>query len=138
MRRLTLTATLLLIASATFAQQQTTTRPDYSRDALLRFAAGNEIKMSPLPDHLPPGRIQWHIGWFEFRGLGMEWRVIYFPLAPLAGSGFQNVAKVPNPLELTGPRIATGPDIFRERPASVSREIRKVRQIERKAKVKVD
>jgi len=139
-RGLILSATLLLITTTIFAQEQpTTTRPDYSRDALLRFAANNEIKMSPLPEHLPPGRIQWHLGWMEFRGLGMQWRIFYLPiLVPLAGSGIQNTAKVPNPLELAGTPIATGPDVFRERSASVNREIKKIRKIERKAKVKVD
>jgi len=138
MRGLTFGATLLLIASAAFAQEQTTTTPpDYSRDALLRFAANNEIKMSPLPDHLPPGRIQWHFGWMEFRGLGLDWRIFYLPIVvPLAGSGIQNVAKVPNALELTGTRFAAGPDIFRERPASVNREVKRVLKIERQAKVK--
>jgi len=75
----------------------------------------------------------------EFRGLGMQWRIFYLPLlVPLAGSGIQNTAKVPNPLELSGTPIATGPDVFRERSASVNREIKKIRKIERKAKVKVD
>ena len=140
MRSLTLGATLLLIASATFAQEQTTTtRPDYSRDALLRFAARNEIKMSPLPDHLPPGRIQWHFGWMEFRGLGLDWRIFYLPIVvPLAGSGIQNVAKVPNALELTGTPFASGPEIFRDRPASVNREVKRVLKLERQAKVKVE
>lgn len=131
-------ATLLLIALNTFAQEPTTTtRADYSRDALLRFAANNEIKMSPLPDHLPPRRIQWHFGWMEFRGLGMDWRIFYLPIVvPLAGSGIQNVAKTPNALELTGTRFATAPEIFRDRPASVNREVKRVLKIERKANVK--
>lgn|GEM_PF-1137989 len=136
MRSLILSATLLLIASAAFAQEQTTaTRPDYSRDALLRFAAKNEIKMSALPDHLPPGRIKWHIGWMEFGALGLQWRIFYLPIAvPLAGSGMQNVAKVPNALELTGRPLPAAADIFRDRPASVNREVKRVMKIERQAK----
>jgi len=137
-RSLILGATLLLLVSSAFAQEQTTTaRPDYSRDALLRFAAKNEIRMSPLPDHLPPGRIQWHFGWMEFRGLGAQWRIFYLPIVvPLAGSGMQSVAKVPNALELTGTRFATGPEIFRDRPASVNREVKRVLKAERQAKRK--
>jgi hypothetical protein len=139
-RNFILGATFLLIASAAFAQdQQTAARPDYSRDALLRFAANNEIKMSPLPDHLPPSRIQWHFGWMEFRGLGMEWRIFYLPIVvPLAGSGMQSVAKLPNALELTGTPFASCPEIFRDRPASVNREVKRVLKLERQAKVKVE
>src|SRR5438067_5747830 len=109
MRVLGLALAVLLCASATLAEDPP--KQDYSRDALLRFAANNEIKMSPLPEHLPPGRIQWHIGWMEFHALGTEWRIFYLPIVvPLAGSGIQNVAKLPNALELTGTPFASGPE----------------------------
>jgi hypothetical protein len=127
-------AVLVLVTSAAFAQEQPpTTKPDYSRDALLQFVARNDIKMSPLPDHLPPGRIQWHFGWMEFRGLGMQWRIVYLPIAlPLAGSGLNHVAAVPNPLDMTAP-IAGTPPLFAERSASVSREMKRVIKIQRQA-----
>src|SRR5207248_966389 len=111
----------------------------YSRDALLRFAANNEIKMSPLPEHLPPGRIQWHLGWMEFRTHGMQWRIFYLPIVvPLAGSWIQSVAKPPNALELTGTPFASGPEIFRDRPASVNREMKRVLKLQRQARVKTE
>jgi hypothetical protein len=132
-RSVFIAAVFVLLTQSAFAQEQPQP-PDYSRDALLHFVARNDIKMSPLPDHLPPGRIQWHIGWLEFHGLGMEWRIFYLPLAvPLAGSGLRNVATVPNPLELTGTAVAAGPDLMRERSAAVNREVKKVLKLQRQA-----
>jgi hypothetical protein len=130
----------LLIATAILAEDPpTASKPDYSREALLRFAAGNENKMSPLPDHLPPGRIQWHIGWMEFRALGMQWRIFYLPIAvPLAGSGLSNVAKTPNALELTGTPIVTGPQLYPDRTAAVNREFKRILKLERQVKVKAE
>jgi len=134
-RTIFIAAVFLLVTNAAFAQEQPATQhPDYSRDALLHFVAQNEIKMSPLPDHLPPGRVQWHIGWLEFRGLGMDWRVVYLPIAvPLAGSGLQNVARVPNPLEMAKAPIAGNTDFFAERSASVNREMKRVIKLQRQA-----
>lgn len=138
MRVLPLMLATLFIASAAFAQEPAPARPDYSRDALLRFVANNEIRMSPLPDHLPPGRVQWHLGWMEFRALGMQWRVFYLPImVPLAGSGLQDVAKVPNAFELTDTPFATSPQLYPDRSASVNREMKRVLKLERQAKVKV-
>jgi hypothetical protein len=130
---------ILLTASAALAQETTTARQDYSRETLLRFVANNEIRMSPLPDHLPPGRVKWHLGWMEFRALGMQWRVFYLPImVPLAGSGLQNVAKVPTAFELTNTPFATGPQLYPDRSASVNREMKRVLKLERQAKVKVE
>jgi len=127
-------AAAFVVALTSAAQElQPTPQPDYSRDALLHFVARNDVKMSPLPEHLPAGRIQWHIGWMEFRGLGMQWRIVYLPIAvPLAGSGLQNVARVPNPLEMTAP-IAGSPDLFAERSASVNREMKRVLKLQPQA-----
>jgi hypothetical protein len=126
-------AFVVAVTSAVAQERQPTPQPDYSRDALLHFVARSDIKMSPLPDHLPPGRIQWHFGWMEFRGLGMQWRIVYLPIAvPLAGSGLQNVARVPNPLDSTAP-IAGAPDLFAERSASVNREMKRVLKLQGQA-----
>ncbi|MEA2414797.1 MAG: hypothetical protein QOI58_1454 [Thermoanaerobaculia bacterium] len=133
MRAVWIAAVVVVATSAAAQELQPTPRPDYSRDALLHFVARNEIKMSPLPDHLQ-GRIQWHIGWLEFRGLGMQWRVVYLPIAvPLAGSGLNNVARIPNPLEMTAP-IAGNPNLFAERSASVNREMNRVLKLQRQAR----
>jgi hypothetical protein len=126
----------LLIASAILADEPTTTKPDYSREALLHFVASNDIKISPLPDHLPPGRIQWHLGWMEFRALGMQWRIFYLPMAvPLAGSGLQNAANIPNPLEMTGTPFPPSPQLSPDRSAAVDRELKRVLKMERQVKV---
>jgi hypothetical protein len=131
----------LLIASAALADELvTTTQTDYSRNALLHFVANNEIRMSPLPEHLPPARrIHWHLGWMEFHALGMDWRIFYLPIAiPLAGTALHDIAKVPNALELTGTPFATGPQLFPDRPASVNREVKRLLKLERQAKIKVE
>jgi len=139
-RFLAFASAALLIASAIQAEDPpTATKPDYSRDTLLRFVASKDIQMSPLPEHLPPGRIQWHLGWMEFRSLGMQWRIFYLPIAiPLAGSGMNNAAKTPNALELTGTPIATGPQLYPDRTAAVNREVKRVLKLERQARVKVE
>ena len=100
MRSLTFALAALLVSSAMLAEDPPSpTKPDYSRHALLDFVANNDVRMSPLPEHLPPGRVQWHIGWMEFRAFGMQWRIFYLPITvPLAGSGLNNVANIPNPL----------------------------------------
>jgi hypothetical protein len=135
-RFLVLAFASLLIASAMLADEPTTTRPDYSREALLHLVASNDIRMSPLPDHLPPGRIQWHLGWAEFRALGMHWRIFYLPIVvPLAGSGMQNAANVPNPLEMTGTPFPASPQLFPDRTAAVDRELKRVLKMEKQAKV---
>ena len=133
MRTLFIAAAVVVIAvTATAQEQQAPVQPDYSRDALLHFVARDDIKMSPLPDHLPPGRIQWHFGWMEFRGLGMNWRVVYLPIAvPLAGSGLQNVGRVPNAIEMARTPVAGNTDVFAERSASVNREMKRVLKLQR-------
>lgn len=133
MRTVFISAAFIVVLTSAIAEGQPTTQPDYSRDALFHFVARSDIKMSPLPDHLPPDRIQWHIGWMEFRGLGMQWRIVYLPIAvPLAGSGLHNVARVPNPLEMTAP-IAGSPQLLAQRSASVNREMKRVLKLQRQA-----
>jgi hypothetical protein len=133
-RTVLISAALVVLATSAVAQKlPPMPQPDYSRDALLNFVTRSDIKMSPLPDYLPPGRIQWHIGWLEFRGIGMQWRIVYLPIAmPLAGSGLNNVARVPNPIDMTSP-IAGSPQLFAERSASVNREMKRVLKLQHQA-----
>jgi hypothetical protein len=127
-------AFVVAVTSAVAQERQPTLQPDYSRDALLHFVARNDIKMSPLPDHLPPGRIQWHLGWMEFRGLGMQWRIVYLPIVvPLAGSGLNNTGRVPNPIEMARTPVAGNTDVFAERSASVNREMKRVLKLQHQA-----
>ena len=141
MRRLSVALITSLVVAAALADEPVqSTRTDYSRDALLHFVANNEIRMSPLPDHLPPARrIHWHFGWMEFHALGMDWRIFYLPIAiPLAGTALHDIAKVPNALELTGTPFATAPQLFPDRSTSVNREVKRALTFERRAKVRVE
>lgn len=140
MRTLAFTFAALLIASAIRAEDPPAApKPDYSRETLLRFVSANEIRMSPLPDHLPPGRIRWHIGWMEFRGLGMQWHIFYLPIVmPLAGSGLNHVAEIPNPLEMTSRPIPAGLQIYPDRSAAVNREMKRALKLDRQARAKAD
>src|SRR5438874_568630 len=85
-----LVALLLLLAAAAFADE---------RDDVEKLKAFRDLN----PDRPVTGHsIQWHLGYFEFRALGMDWRIFYLPLlAPLPGSGFQNTANIPNAFEQT-------------------------------------
>ncbi|MBV8546021.1 MAG: hypothetical protein JO088_14865 [Acidobacteria bacterium] len=135
MRAVVVAAAVFAAVTALAQEQHPTVQPDYSRDALLHFVARDDIKMSPLPDHLPPGRIEWHVGWLQFRGLGMQWRVVYLPIAmPLAGSGMQSTGRVPDPLEMASTRVAGNTDVFAERSASVDREMKRVIKLQRQAR----
>ncbi|HEX3578193.1 MAG TPA: hypothetical protein VHY33_06485 [Thermoanaerobaculia bacterium] len=70
----------------------------------------------------------------EFRGLGMDWRVVYLPIVlPLAGSGLNNTGRVPNPIEMASAPIAGNTDVFAERSASVNREMKRVLKLQRQA-----
>lgn len=140
MRSFAIASAALLIAAAIHAQDPPTApKPDYSRQTLLRFVSDNEIRMSPLPEHLPPGRIQWHIGWMEFRGLGMQWHIFYLPIVmPLAGSGLNHVAEIPNPLEMASRPIPAGLQIYPDRSAAVNREMKRVLKMEHEARAKAE
>jgi len=134
MRSVLIAVALLVTVTAVAQEKHSAPQPDYSRDALLNFVARDSIQMSPLPDHLPPGHVQWHIGWLEFRGLGMDWRVVYLPIAvPLAGTRLADVATVPNPLEMAQPRIVGSSQLFGERSAAVNREMKRALKLQRQA-----
>jgi len=82
----------------------------------------------PATDH----RIHWHEGYFEFRALGMNWRIFYLPLAaPLPGARLEDGAKIPNPFELTGtPYASTMPPMFdKDRSWAVEREYRRIERL---------
>lgn len=117
-----LLAALSLVAVGAFAQEAAP-RPDYSRGALLRMFA-----LQP-PERLPPGRVQWHLGYVEFRALGMSWRIIYLPIAaPLPGGRLEDGATIPNPFALTRtPYASTMPPMFdRDRSWAEEREYRRI------------
>ncbi|HKB80364.1 MAG TPA: hypothetical protein VKH35_11680 [Thermoanaerobaculia bacterium] len=125
--RAVLVAALCLLAGAALADEPQ--RTDYSEATLLRMFA------PPLDGQLPPGRVQWHSGWVEFRALHMNWRVFYLPLfAPLSSARLAAYSKIPNPFELTGtPYASTMPPMFdNDRSPGVQREYRRIERMMRK------
>lgn len=122
-----LAAALLLMALPALAQQAPPP-PDYSRQNLVRLFAQAEEEHK-----LPPPRVQWHFGFVEFRALGMDWRVMYLPIAmPLAGTRLDQTGQVPNAFELTNMQIAGARPIVPDRPLAVRREVRRVLAMERR------
>ena len=77
----------------------------------------------------PPARVQWHFGFVEFRALGMDWRVLYLPIAvPLAGTHLNEAGKLPDPFALTNTAVAGARPFIIEPTAEVRREVRRVRR----------
>jgi hypothetical protein len=125
---------LVLAASTAIAEDTPPPPPDYSRDGLRRALSIHVSELSPVPDkrHL-------HFGYFEFRALGMDWRLFYLPLAaPLAGSGPAGAGKLPTALQLISPRISSpGPPILDdERTFAEEREYRRIRKMTARTKLK--
>ena len=99
--------------------------PDYSRGKLVRLFAQRDIDLPPRP----PARVQWHFGFVEFRALGMDWRVIYLPIAaPLSGTRLNETAKLPDPFALTNTAVPGQRPFIVEPSAEVRREVRRVRR----------
>jgi len=93
------------------------------------------------PDRPRTGHdVQWRLGYVTFRALGMDWRIFYLPILPaLPGSGMQNTAKIPNPLELTQtPYSSTMPPMFdKDRSWAVEREYRRIEKLTKQQRVEV-
>jgi hypothetical protein len=93
------------------------------------------------PDRPATGHaVQWHLGYVEFRALGMDWRIFYLPiLPPVPGSGFQNTAKIPNAFDLTQtPYASTLPPMFdHDRSRAVEREYQRIEKLTKKQKIEV-
>jgi hypothetical protein len=113
---------ILLLALTTPVLADDAPKPDYSQDAIFRFA--HEFVLNP----------QSKLGDFDLGNLGainvykygVKGKLLYLPfLAPLAGTRLADVATVPNPFALTNTPIArsmpyvpdelaTSPDVRRE------------------------
>ena len=127
-------ATFVLLAALAalplFAQEQepTTTKPDYSRESLLRFAAD-------IPE--PPKRernIRFYLGAVEFGAMGQRWRFAY-PVMPFSGTQLRVTQQLPDPFSLTGTAIATPRRAwFTQR--KIDAELKRIEASER-AKIKV-
>jgi hypothetical protein len=146
MRHAIAVALLLLFASAADAMEQgpspatvvsaqapagitesmaplTSRRPDYSREALLRFVA------SSSEDHPPiPRRVQWGLGTVEFPLFGTRFRLIWLPILPtLTPIGrYGSIKPMVDPFEMTG----GGLDLPMKPETSAER--RELRRIERR------
>jgi len=103
MRNRTALLLILLVAVATPLLADDAPKPDYSQDALFRFA--HEFVLRP----------QSKIGDFDLGNLGevnvykygVKGKLLYLPfLAPLAGTRLADVATVPNAFALTNTPIA--------------------------------
>lgn len=94
---------VLLVTSALPALADDAPKPDYSREAIFRFARDfvarphSEVAGVSLDD----------LGEIDVYKFGMRGRFMYLPfLAPLPGTRLVDVATVPNAFELTQTQIA--------------------------------
>jgi len=126
MKHFVLALVLLLASAAAFAE-----------DDAEKLKAFRELN----PDRPATGHaVQWHLGYVEFRALGMDWRIFYLPImAPLPGSGMQNTGKLPNPFDLTQtPYASTMPPMFdQDRSRAVEREYQRIERLTKKQKIEV-
>lgn len=120
-----------LCASSALAQDSFTpsSKPDYSKDTLLRLMADQKP-----PEHEP--RIQFHIGSVAFKALGTEWNFVYLPIMmPLSGTRFGVTREWPDPFTLTGTPIATPPRLWRPDRRAINRELKRIERTTAKVKV---
>jgi len=101
--------------------------PDFSRDALMRTFSSHAID---LPQR-PGPNVKFHIGGVEFHALGMDWRLMYLPLAvPLSGSRLTANKSLPDPFELTASFAASPLQTLPSR-RDVNAERRRIRRMAR-------
>jgi hypothetical protein len=120
----TILALLLLTASA--AAQDT--RPDYSKDTLLRLFVAAAEQESENP-------IRYRRGAVEFRALGTSWKFNYLPMMAFQGTLSGVSMELPNAFALTNTAIATSPRSWRTR-REVNAELKRIEKTER-AKIRV-
>ena len=96
-------------------------KPDYSRQALLRFVASSSEEHPPIPR-----RVQWGFGTVEFPLFGTRFRLIWLPvlatLTPIGRHG--SIKPTVDPFEMTGLDLPMKPETSAER--------RELRRIERR------
>ena len=118
--------TILFAIAVGAAADETSPKPDFSRDALMRTFAAHEID---LPER-PGPRVKFRFGGMEFHALGTDWRIMYLPVfMPLSGSAPTTSKTFPDPFALTGASIATMPQHFPTR-REVNAELRRIRRTE--------
>lgn len=121
----------LLAAGAAAAQE---TRPDYSRDTLMRITA--EV----AEESENARRFRQRFGTIDVRAFGTTFRVGYLNLMmPLSGTEFRTILNAPpDPFALTNTQIATSPRAWRTR-REVNAELRRIEESEKaKQRIRVD
>ncbi|HUP61567.1 MAG TPA: hypothetical protein VNA69_14230 [Thermoanaerobaculia bacterium] len=126
----TATALFVLLLAAGSALAQEATRPDYSRDTLMKlFVDGKE---QPVRD----SNMRFHVGAVEFGAIGTRWRFNYLPImAPLAGTRFGVTREWPDAFSLLGTPIATPRRAWRTQ-RLVDAELKRIEKVT-KPKVKI-
>ncbi len=124
----------LFLAGASAAQETSEsssgTRPDYSKDSLMRVlrAQAEEDKDKPA--------VRFYVGAVEFNAIGTRWRFNYLPImTPLSGSRVGVTNEWPDPFSLTGTAIATPKRAWRTQ-RQMDAELRRINESEKK-KVKI-
>lgn len=111
---------ILLIAGTAAAQE--TSRPDYSREAVQRFAMSIDLDETEEPFNTPSVTLP---------GLGTTWNLnLPGPSMRLSGTelGVGVTQQFPNPFALTNTVIATSPRAMARYRREVSRELRRINQ----------
>ena len=121
---------LALAVNAAAQDEYAPSRPDYSRDKLLQLFAN-----APEREQIEP-RVQYGIGYIDFRALKMRWRVNYLPIMmPLYGSmpWAMNGAfgSMPDAFTLTGTEIPQTPRTWRQA-REFNAELKRIERTERK------
>ena len=137
MKRAAFVLFALSFAGAAIAQEsEPPASPDYSREKLIQIFANNPERERAEP------RVQYGIGYINFKALGMRWRINYLPIMmPLPGSipWASNGAfgALPDPFLLTGTEFASPPRTWRQS-RDMNAELRRIEKSERaRAKVTV-
>jgi hypothetical protein len=104
-----------------------TQESNYSQEQLDRTFAMRQID---LPER-PEGRVRYGLGYVDFRALGIDWRLIYLPIAmPLSGTRMGTTNEWPDPFALTSTAVATTPRTWHTQ-RHVNREIRRIKKSEK-------
>jgi hypothetical protein len=111
-------------------------KPDYSPQTLRQIFAHTD-EWQPKPR----STVRWGLGSVEFKAFGMNWRILYLPIAmPFSGSvrGSNPSTMWPDPFALTGTEFATTPRNWHDN-REISKERRRIeKSVKERAKVKVE
>src|SRR3954452_9109466 len=128
---------ILLAAFATPLLADDAPKPDYSQDALFRFAHEFVLRPQSKLGDFDLG----NVGAVNVYKYGVKGKLLYLPfLAPLAGTRLADVATVPNAFALTNTPIARSmpymPDEVSLSPGA-KRELKRLLNLEKQAKLSV-